>query len=110
MPFLLLTLAVGLFYLRLGWIAATLTEGEVIARYAARYVTTLSENHPDEKASQADCLAVPGDERGVWLVIICGDNPCDRARYFEYHVNRVGGFVHGGDPACPDARLQRYVT
>ena len=108
LPFGLLTLGVGLFYLRLGWIAATISEGDVIERYAERYVQAQLAADPESLASERDCVAVPSDERGVWIVVICGTNPCDLRRYSEYHVNRIGGVVHGGDRACPDAALRNW--
>ncbi len=108
-PVWLLTLGVGLYGLRLGWLAASITETDVINTYAARYVAAQKLADPESAASVLDCIAVPGDARGVWLIVICGSGGCGPA-YSEFHVNRFGGFVHGGDTACPDAALQRRTT
>ncbi|MGH1578292.1 hypothetical protein [Planktotalea sp.] len=96
-PVAALTAAIGVFGLRVGWIYATITESDVIAKYAAHYL------EEREGRSLTSCHAVPSDENGIWLVVICGENPCDRTlsvNYSEYHLNRIGRYVHGGNTPC----------
>jgi hypothetical protein len=82
-PFGLLTLAGALYAFRLGWIAATITETDVINAYALEYLQTAG---PDARAT--DCVARPGAQRGVWLVVSCGEAP----RY-DYPVDRFGRLI-----------------
>ena len=82
LPLGLVTLALGLLFFRLGWIAANLTETDVINTYAARY---LQEAGPTAKAS--DCVARPAQAPGVWIVVTCAGA---EMRY-DYYVNRFGG-------------------
>ena len=95
LPVVALTLAVGVYALRLGWVAATITETDVIERYAAVYVG-------ETGAARTDCRAVPGQGGAVWLVVICGPVPFDPARHYEYHANRLGGLVFQGGPSSWD--------
>lgn len=102
-PLAVLAVGAGLFGLRLGYAALTLSETDVINHYAARYVAEAPGGAP------SDCVAFPGPARsGIWLVVACGQ-PCAPGRQ-EYHVNRLGRFVHGGDMACPQAALGRAIT
>ena len=74
-PLAVLTVIAGLLVFRQGWIAAHLTETDVINHYAARYVT-------DHGGQKADCLAVPGRTAGVWIEVRCGADviyPVDRS-------------------------------
>jgi hypothetical protein len=89
MPFVLLTVASALYAFRLGWIAATITETDVINTYAVQYLRTAG---PDAQAT--DCVARPGAQRGVWLVVSCGEAP----RY-DYAVDRFGRLI---SPAAPN--------
>lgn len=69
-----LTIVAGLLVFRQGWIAAHMTETDVINFYAARY-------RADHGGQNADCLAVPGRQEGVWIEVRCGDviYPVDRS-------------------------------
>ncbi|MEP5154421.1 hypothetical protein [Planktotalea sp.] len=96
-PLVVLTVAAGLFGFRMGWIAATITETDVIDRYAAHYLSQ------DSARSATACHAVPSTQKGVWLVVICGEKSCEATQnddYSEYHANRLGRLVHAGDPQC----------
>jgi hypothetical protein len=82
-PVALLTLAGALYAFRLGWIAATITETDVINTYAREYLRTAG---PEARAT--DCVARPAAQRGVWLVVSCGEAP----RY-DYAVDRFGRLI-----------------
>jgi hypothetical protein len=97
-PFAVLLVASGIWAFRLGWIAATLTETEVIAHYSAQYVATFG---PAAQAS--DCVARPGAAKGVWIVVSCGT---EATGHTEYHINRFGRQVRmaipPAHPAAPE--------
>lgn len=91
LPLVALALVVANLGLRTGLQQATLTETEVINRYAARYL--------DEGAAGAslrDCLAVPSDADALWLVVRCGPDP-DGVTY-SYHVDSFGSLNHRRPP------------
>ncbi len=90
-PFGLLVLASAGLGLRWGWIALNTSETDVISRYAARYVAQTG-------GPITDCRALPGEDQGIWLVVICGPTPVDLTRHYEYHVNRLGGLEYSGGP------------
>ena len=77
---------------RYGSKAVGTTETEVINRYAAQYLEDAGEG-----AMLTDCMAYPGTELGIWLVISCA--PPLREMAFEYNVNRVGRLVYFDRPA-----------
>ncbi len=89
LPVGLLTLVLALLFFRLGWIAANLTETDVINTYAARY---LQEAGPGARVS--DCVARPGQGAAVWIVVSCEGT----AGRYSYHVNRFGGLRHVSGP------------
>jgi len=107
-PVVILTTAVGVWGLRIGWVVATIDESDVILKYAQRYVIAMHAENESSDARLTDCHAVPGEDAGVWIVVICGQGPCGLS-YREFHLNRIGGFVHGGDTSCSDARLRRAL-
>jgi hypothetical protein len=95
--------------LRYGNMAASVTESDMIARYAAQYVQERAqalERATDQAKDQAtyqagnsaaalsDCVAYPGTVPEIWIVVSCSNGD---AR-FEYHLNRIGGLVHRGLP------------
>ncbi|WP_370401805.1 hypothetical protein [Sulfitobacter sp. JB4-11] len=91
-PFALLTLVGAIYVFRLGFIAATITETDVINRYAADYVAETGSG-----AALADCHARPGrGEPGIWIVVVCAGPEGVRS----YHVNRFGGLEYR-DRASP---------
>jgi hypothetical protein len=92
---LLLVLS-GMWAFRLGWIAATITETDVITAYSARY---LQEHGPAARAT--DCTARPGHAGGVWIVVTCVGA---QTGYVEYAVDRLGRLVQR--PALEDGSLQ----
>lgn len=77
--------------LRLGWIAATLTETDVINRHAAIYLS-------EGGASETDCFAFPSQTRGIWIVVRCTSHLDTPSMIVEYHVNRLGGLEYSGPP------------
>ncbi|MCE0504287.1 hypothetical protein LR948_02880 [Roseivivax sp. GX 12232] len=90
LPFALIVALAGLFGWRQGWLVANVSETEVIAAYAERYLA-------DRRAAgtgpgaPSDCRARPAPEGAGWLVVICGSEPHDPARHYTYYVNRFGG-------------------
>jgi len=86
-PLAVLTLLAGLLLFRQGWIAAHMTETDVIDHFAARYVA----EHGGQKS---DCVAVPGRSAQVWIEVHCGDVAI-------YPVDRAGRLI--SLPEGPDA-------
>lgn len=83
LPLVVLTIIVGLFVFRLGWIRAHLTETDVINHFAARYVVETG-----GQATVTDCVALPGQQEGVWLVVRCA--PPDGGAVQRFPVDRSG--------------------
>ncbi len=83
-PLTLLVFAGAVWAFRWGWIAATITETDVIDHYAQRY---LAEGGPEARLT--DCTAVPGAQAGVWIVVRC----VGVAARFDYPVDRFGRLV-----------------
>ncbi len=81
-PFALIVVALGLWSFRMGMVAASLTETEVIETYAGLYVDTHGGS-----ARPADCMATPGQHPQVWIVVSCTSR--DGAR-FDYPVDTFG--------------------
>lgn len=79
---LLLALVAAFVGLRLGWQVARLDEGAVILAVADHCVAEAGGS-----ARREDCAAIPGQVRGVWLVVICGSDPQQR-----FDVDRAGRF------------------
>ncbi|RLJ60337.1 hypothetical protein BCF46_0535 [Litoreibacter meonggei] len=70
-----------------------LTEAQIIETYAARYLDT----HP--AAKRTDCRARPALVKTTRMVVICGPEPFDAARHYEYHVGPLGGLIAQNGPA-----------
>ena len=83
-PLGLATLVGALVAFRYGWIAATITETDVINAMANRYVT--QDGGPD--ATAGDCVGLAGQVANAWLTVRCGDT--------VYHVNRFGRLISTG--------------
>ena len=77
-PLGLATLVGALLAFRYGWIAATITETDVINAMANRYVT--KDGGPG--AAVSDCVGLAGQIEGAWITVRCGE--------YDYHVNRFG--------------------
>lgn len=90
MPLVVLTVFAGLLVFRQGYVAANITETDVINHYAAIYVA-----EGPEGAKVTDCAARPGTADGVWLVVSCGG----AAHLVQYPVDRLGRLV---DPVAPE--------
>ncbi|WP_187428694.1 hypothetical protein ROLI_012000 [Roseobacter fucihabitans] len=81
-PLTLLVVALGIWGFRWGWIAATITETDVINAYAQRY---LDEAGADARVT--DCTAIPGDQGRIWIIIRCVS---PESGGFEYPADRFG--------------------
>jgi hypothetical protein len=90
LPLALLVIAGALYAFRLGWIAANITETDAIQAYAARYVALAG---PGARAS--DCLAIPGETRGVWITVLCAP---ETGPGWRFDVGRLGGLVRMTGP------------
>lgn len=78
--------------LRYGWIAATISETDVITRYAHKYLSDHGSG-----AQLTDCVAVPEDALSdIWLVVRC--RPKDVNESYDYHINRLGGLEYEARP------------
>ncbi len=98
MPLGLLILSAAAMGLRLGWIRATITESDVIAKYAQRYVDS---HGPDARLS--DCVGLSGESLPeiwprIWIMIRCGPPANGQGESYVYYVNRLGGFEYGERP------------
>jgi hypothetical protein len=94
-PVAALAVAVGLWAFRLGWIAASLTETDVILAYTAHYLDTHG-----APARATDCSAQPADIEAVWIVVTCVAS--DATRY-DYPVDRFGQLIRlETQPAVPE--------
>jgi len=86
-PLGLATLMGALLAFRYGWIAATITETDVINAMANRYVT--QDGGADARAG--DCVGLAGQVDGAWITVKCGG--------ILYHVTRFGRVLSVGDKA-----------
>ena len=68
------------------------TETQIIETYASQYLEQAGQG-----AKLTDCRAVPGQSAATRMVVICGPEPFDAARHYEYHVGPLGGLItkHG---------------
>lgn len=80
-PLALATTVGALLAFRYGWIAATITETDVITSFAQRYVT----QDGGHDASVSDCVGLAGQVDGAWITVRCAD--------MLYHVNRFGHLI-----------------
>lgn len=86
-PLAVLATALAAWGFRWGWIAATITETDVINTYAERY---LSEG--GAAARLTDCTALPGRRDGVWIIVRC----VQAGARFDYPVDRFGRLLDPG--------------
>lgn len=86
-PLGLATLVGALLAFRYGWIAATITETDVINAIANRYV--LQDGGADARIG--DCVGLPGLVPGAWVTVRCGQT--------DYHVDRMGRLIGSGTTA-----------
>jgi hypothetical protein len=92
-PFGVLVVALGAWAFRLGWIAATITETDVIEAWTEHYLAA----QPGARAT--DCMAQPGRSEAVWVLVSCihGDG-----RRFDFPVDRMGRLLDvSGRPDAP---------
>jgi hypothetical protein len=87
----LLVVLAALFGWRHGWVAANVTETEVITAYAQRYLEDRARDGTGETAVATECRARPSER--VWIVVICGPEPHDPMRHYTYYVGRDGRLV-----------------
>lgn len=83
-PLVVLTFVAGLFVFREGWIRANLSETDVINHFAAQYVAQTGGN-----AQMTDCMAEPGQQTGVWIVVQCQSD----SGAAQFLVDRFGRLV-----------------
>ncbi|MFP7570810.1 hypothetical protein [Marivita sp. S2033] len=88
-PLGLATVFGALMAFRYGWIAATITETDVIEAMAHRYAT--QDGGPDARAS--DCVGLAGQVDGAWITVRCADT--------AYHVSRLGRLISVSMPQGP---------
>lgn len=93
-PVALLVALAGVLGWRQGWVHANVTETEVIATYAQRYLADRAADGTGEGARPSECRAMPARESGAWLVVVCGPEPHDPERHYTYYVRRDGGLRH----------------
>ena len=74
-------MALAVWGFRLGWIAATITETDVITTYTQRYLSEAG-----AAARLTDCAGVPGSRDGVWIIVRCQQD----GQRFDYPVDRFG--------------------
>ncbi len=94
-PLALLVAAVGLWALRAGFMTARLTETDVIDHYATLYV----DQSGIAGAARTDCHAVPGQVRGVWIMLLCARPAAQENERITYLIDRRGGLVDLPEPA-----------
>jgi hypothetical protein len=82
----LATLVGALLAFRTGWIAATISETDVITAFSQRYVQ--QDGGPD--AGLDDCVGLAGQIEGAWITVRCAD--------IQYHVNRLGRLISTDTP------------
>ncbi|MFK7743446.1 MAG: hypothetical protein AB8B47_00220 [Roseobacter sp.] len=96
-PFGLLVVVLAAWGFRLGWIAATISETDVIEGYTVRYLETFG-----AVARATDCVGRPGESDAVWIVVTCAAQDGQR---IEYPVDRFGRLLNvdlgGGDQSAP---------
>lgn len=97
LPLSLLALGAGIWGFKWGWIAATITETDVITTYAHQYL-----DEAGSGASITDCTARPGKQPEVWIIVRCQHK---NGRVFVYPADRFGRLLEG-----VDAPHQRNVT
>jgi hypothetical protein len=100
-PFIALTCVAAAFAFRLGWTAANLTETDVIEAQAEQYLISAG---PD--ALPTDCIAFPGQQRGIWIIVRCEMERNAPSTVYEYHVNRFGGVEYSGAPKSGGPKLR----
>ncbi|WP_299962780.1 hypothetical protein [uncultured Roseobacter sp.] len=81
---------------RWGWILATITETDVITTYAQRYLT-----EGGAGARLTDCVAVPGQGEGVWIVVRCARSGVR----FDYPADRFGRLLIIPQPSDPAGQI-----
>lgn len=96
LPLAMATVLGGLWAFRLGWVAATITETDVINAFAQQYLET--EGPP---AKPTDCVARPGATPGVWIIVTCQSA---RGMRYDYAVNRFGTLLQRDVPGDALAR------
>lgn len=84
--------------LRLGYMAATTSETDVITHYSALYV-----DRKGTGAAVTDCFAVPGQGAGIWLVVTCSPGGAGDDEIYTFYINRLGGLEKLVEPGDQDA-------
>jgi hypothetical protein len=99
-PLAVLCALAALLGLRYGIQVASLTETDVINRFADRYLADRAAAGTGAGAARTDCMAYPAapEDHGIWLIVSCGPTPYDAARQYEYAVSRSGRLVQARGP------------
>lgn len=94
-PLGLLVVLVGLWAFRQGWVAATISETDVIEAWTAYYISE------EAGARRSDCSARPGRTDDVWLLVTCLHAD---GRRFDFPTDRLGRLVPASDASpAPEA-------
>ena len=83
-PLGVLVAAIAVWGFRLGWIAATISETDVIEVWTEQYVAGQAGGR------HSDCSAQPGRQEPIWILITCIHKD---GRRFDYPVDRIGRLV-----------------
>lgn len=98
MPLLLVILFAALLGLRQGLRSSQTTETDIINAYASRYLEARRDAGTGMGAGLTDCVAYPGQEERIWLIVSCGPSPFDAARHYEYTIGRRGQLLRTRGP------------
>ncbi|MDJ0995482.1 MAG: hypothetical protein QNI90_18030 [Dinoroseobacter sp.] len=94
LPLGIILLIVAANGVRLGMQRAALDEGAVIAFYANQYLQDHARLETPGQAALTDCIAVPGDDPGIWIVVRC--QPSGQPDSFDYYIRRDGALAFTG--------------
>lgn len=91
LPVVMLTLLIAVMAFRLGVSWGRLDESAVIKIYAELYVEDHIASGAAGIARPSDCLAVPGTDAGIWVILRC--SPRGQDQQWDYYVNYGGGLA-----------------
>lgn len=94
LPVGILVLIIAANGIRLGMRQANLDEGTVIAYYAEQYLQDHARLQAEGAPELTDCIAVPGTDPGIWLVVRC--SPSSSNESWDYYIRRDGGLAFTG--------------
>ncbi len=94
LPLGVLLLIVAANGVRLGMQRAALDEGTVIAFYADQYLQDHARLDAPGEAALTDCVAVPGTDPGIWIVVRCQAR--GQSDSFDYYIRSDGALAFTG--------------